>query len=102
MLDEDPQQGITVLRALGRQTAINLRAAEQRVAEQLESDMPDPEVEQMVADGLAAQRVFETWDEERVDALLKDVAESIAADAEALAHRDGRRDAHRQRRPTRC
>jgi acyl-CoA reductase-like NAD-dependent aldehyde dehydrogenase len=85
MLDEDPQQGVMVLRALARQTAINLRAAEQRVAEQLESDAPDPEVEQMVANGLAAQRVFESWDEERVDALLKDIAESIAAQAEDLA-----------------
>jgi acyl-CoA reductase-like NAD-dependent aldehyde dehydrogenase len=74
-----------VLRALARQTAVNLRAAEQRVAEQLESDAPDPEVEQMVANGLAAQRVFESWDEERVDALLKEVASSIAAAAEELA-----------------
>jgi acyl-CoA reductase-like NAD-dependent aldehyde dehydrogenase len=85
MLDEDPEQGVAVLRALARQTAINLRAAEQRVAEQLESDAPDPEVEQMVAAGLAAQKVFESWDEERVDALLKDVAESIAQAAEELA-----------------
>jgi acetaldehyde dehydrogenase/alcohol dehydrogenase len=86
MLDEDPQQGVAVLRALARQTAINLRAAEQRVAEQLESDAPDPEVEQMVAAGMAAQKAFESWDEERVDALLKDVAESIAQAAEELAH----------------
>ncbi len=63
MLDEDPQQGVMVLRALARQTAVNLRAAEQRVAEQLESEAPDPEVEQMVANGLAAQRVFESSDE---------------------------------------
>jgi acetaldehyde dehydrogenase/alcohol dehydrogenase len=85
MLDDDPQQGVMVLRALARQTAINLRAAEQRVAEQLESEAPDPEVEQMVANGLAAQRVFENWDEERVDALLKDVAESISQAAPELA-----------------
>jgi acetaldehyde dehydrogenase/alcohol dehydrogenase len=85
MLDEDPQQGVAVLRALARQTAINLRAAEQRVAEQLESDAPDPEVEQMVAAGLAAQKVFENWDEERVDAMLKDVAQSVADAAEDLA-----------------
>jgi acetaldehyde dehydrogenase / alcohol dehydrogenase len=85
MLDDDPQQGVMVLRALARQTAINLRAAEQRVAEQLESDAPDPEVEQMVANGLAAQRVFESWDETRVDELLKHVAESVAAAAEELA-----------------
>lgn len=84
MLDEDPQQGVMVLRALARQTAINLRAAEQRVAEQLESDAPDPEVEQMVANGLAAQRIFESWDEERVDALLKDLAEAVAAQAQEL------------------
>jgi acetaldehyde dehydrogenase/alcohol dehydrogenase len=85
MLDDDPEQGVMVLRALARQTAVNLRAAEQRVAEQLESEAPDPEVEQMVANGLAAQRVFENWDEERVDALLKDVAESISQAAPELA-----------------
>jgi acyl-CoA reductase-like NAD-dependent aldehyde dehydrogenase len=85
MLDDDPQQGIMVLRAMARQTAMNLRAAEQRVAEQLESDAPDPEVEQMVAAALASQRIFESWDEDRVDAMLKDMAESIAAAAEELA-----------------
>src|SRR4051812_37718384 len=86
MLDDDPQQGVMVLRALARQTAVNLRAAEQRVAEQLESDAPDPEVEQMVANGLAAQRVFESWDEERVDALLKEVASAVVGRAGALAY----------------
>jgi acyl-CoA reductase-like NAD-dependent aldehyde dehydrogenase len=84
MLDEDPQQGVMVLRALARQTAINLREAEQKVAEQLEATSIDPEVERMVAAGLAAQKVFENWDEERVDALLKDIAESVAAVAEDL------------------
>ena len=70
MLDDDPQQGVMILRALARQTAINLQAAQGKLAEQIESETPDPDVEEMVARAVAAQQEFEGWDEERVDALL--------------------------------
>ena len=85
MLDDDPREGVMILRSLARQTAMNLRAAEERVAEHLESELPDPEVEQTIAAAAAAQREFEGWDEERVDALLHDVAEAVAAKAGELA-----------------
>jgi acyl-CoA reductase-like NAD-dependent aldehyde dehydrogenase len=85
MLDEDPQQGVMILRALARQTAMNLRAAEVRVAEHIESEGPDAEVEETIAAAQAAQREFEDWDEERVDALLGNVAEAVAAQAGELA-----------------
>src|SRR4051812_6792298 len=85
MLDDDPQQGVMILRALARQTAINLQAAQGKLAEQIESDVPDPEVEDMVARGVVAQREFEGWDEQRVDALLGDMAQTIAAVAPELA-----------------
>jgi acetaldehyde dehydrogenase/alcohol dehydrogenase len=42
-------------------------------------------VEDMVARAVAAQTAFETWSEERVDALLWDIAETIADHAEELA-----------------
>jgi acyl-CoA reductase-like NAD-dependent aldehyde dehydrogenase len=85
MLDEDPAQGVMVLRALARQTALALQAAHGRLAEQIEIDEPDPEVEDMVARSVAAQAEFESWDEVRVDALLEDIANSIAAAAPDLA-----------------
>jgi acyl-CoA reductase-like NAD-dependent aldehyde dehydrogenase len=85
MLDDDPQQGVMILRALARQTAINLQAAQGKLAEQIESETPDPEVDDMVARATAAQRDFESWDEERVDALLGDMAKTIADQAEDLA-----------------
>lgn len=85
MLDDEPQQGVMILRALARQTAINLQAAQSKLAEQIESEAPDPEVEEMVARATAAQQEFESWDEERVDALLGDVAQAVAGAAEELA-----------------
>ncbi len=85
MLDDDPQQGVMILRALARQTAVHLQAAQSKLAEQIESDAPDPEVEDMVARAIAAQKEFEGWDEERVDALLGDMAQTLANAAEELA-----------------
>jgi acetaldehyde dehydrogenase / alcohol dehydrogenase len=85
MLDDDPQQGVMVLRSLARQTAVSLRSAQERVAEHLETSFPDPEVEETIAAAQAAQRDFEGWDEERVDTLLKAVAERVAASAQELA-----------------
>ncbi len=85
MLDEDPEQGIAMLRALGRDTALKFRSVSQRLGEHLVSDFPDPEVERMVGAAVAAQKSFEDWPEERVDALLKDIAEAVAMQAEGLA-----------------
>jgi len=86
MLDDDPQQGVMILRALARQTAMNLQAAQGKLAEQIENEAPDPEVEDMVARAAAAQHELESWDEERVDALLGDMAQAVAGAAEELAH----------------
>ena len=102
MLDEDPQQGVMVLRALARQTAINLRAARGRLAEQIESDEPDPEVEDMVARSVAAQaRVRVAGTRTRVDELLEDIAELDRRGRARAGEEDRRGDPPRQRRPTR-
>ncbi|MGN6169904.1 MAG: aldehyde dehydrogenase family protein [Solirubrobacteraceae bacterium] len=85
MFDDDPEQGIAVLRALGRDTALRFRSVSQRLGEYLVSDIPDPAVDRIVGAAVAAQKSFAAWPEDRVDALLKDVAESIAIRAEELA-----------------
>jgi acyl-CoA reductase-like NAD-dependent aldehyde dehydrogenase len=42
-------------------------------------------VDGMMARAVAAQKAFETWTEEQVDALLQDIVETIAAHAQELA-----------------
>jgi acetaldehyde dehydrogenase/alcohol dehydrogenase len=84
LFDEDPAEGIKVLRALARNTALKLEGAVQMLAEHAAEDGRDPEVDRMVAAAQAAQAEFQTWSEERVDALLKDIAETVAGRAEEL------------------
>ena len=83
--EQHPRIGLAVLRALGRDAALKLRKTNERLAEHLVGDEADPEVDEMVARAWAAQREFERWPEERVDALLHTVAQAVAARAEELA-----------------
>lgn len=82
---EDPAAGVDVLRAMSRETAMRLDRAHERITEHLADEAPDPVVEEMVARAVEAQREFESWDEERVDALLGAMADKIAAHAQELA-----------------
>jgi acyl-CoA reductase-like NAD-dependent aldehyde dehydrogenase len=77
MYKEQPEEGVAVLRAMARYTANRLRDASARVAESLADDLPDEGVDEMVATAIAAQREFESWPEDKVDALLQDIATSI-------------------------
>ena len=85
LLADHPAIGLSVLRALGQDAARKLRQANTLLVEHLADDTVDPEVEDMVARAKAAQREIETWSEERIDALLADIAETVAGQAEALA-----------------
>jgi len=85
LYDESPRDGVAVLRAMGRYTANRLRAASSRVAETLSNDAPDDVVDEMVEAARLAQQEFESWPEDRVDALLEDIATSINASAKELA-----------------
>ena len=85
LFKENPTDGVHVLRALSRDTAIKLNGANRQLGEHLADQVRDPEVDRMVAAAVAAQKEFETWDEERVDALLGDMAQTIADNAQALA-----------------
>ena len=61
------------------------------LAEHAAEDSRDPEVDRMVAAAQAAQAEFQTWSEERVDALLKDIAETVAGRAEEPERPSSRR-----------
>lgn len=76
---------IALLRALGRDVALKLRAADKRLAAQFPTATENPEIEQTVAQAIQAQPQFETWSEERVDALLLALAREVAGRAKALA-----------------
>jgi acetaldehyde dehydrogenase/alcohol dehydrogenase len=80
-----PQISVAIFRALGRDASLKLRKSNERVAEHMAAAEDDPEIDRMVASAADAQRMFETWDEPRVDALLLALAQSVAANAEALA-----------------
>ncbi len=82
---ENPKDGVAILRSMARYTANRLRIASARVAEMLADDAPDPVVDEMVAAAVAAGAEFVSWSEERVDALLEDIAVSINARAAELA-----------------
>jgi acyl-CoA reductase-like NAD-dependent aldehyde dehydrogenase len=82
---ESPVEGVAILRALGRDMALKAHNATRRAVEQIEEELPDPEVERLVSAAVAAQRQFEQWPEDRVDALLADIAETVAAHAAELA-----------------
>ncbi|MEX2193959.1 MAG: aldehyde dehydrogenase family protein [Thermoleophilaceae bacterium] len=85
LFKEDPGTGVDVLRSLARDVAGKLQRANERLSEQAADEARDPEVDTMVARAVAAQREFESWDEERVDKLLEAVAQAVAARAEELA-----------------
>lgn len=82
---ESPADGVAVLRSMGRYTANRLRDASARVAETLADDAPDPIVNEMIAAATAAMDEFASWPEERVDALLEDIAVSVNSHAQELA-----------------
>lgn len=82
---EQPALAATLLRALGADAARKLRKTTERLADHIFSDDPDPEVDAMVERAQAAQRELAGWDEERVDALLSDLAHTIAARSADLA-----------------
>ncbi len=80
-----PRIGMAISRALGENLTDKLRQQNDRLAESIFAEEIDADTHQMVARAVAAQRAFQDWSEERVDALLRDVAEAFAERAEELA-----------------
>jgi len=62
-----------------------MRDFNKRLAGYIFADQIDEDTHQMVARATKAQQSFEDWPEDRVDALLQDVAQTIAERAQELA-----------------
>lgn len=82
---ERPTEGVALARMLGEAAAQRVRSLNQQHEEHLFVDRGDPAVDSMVAHAVEAQRAFESWGEDRIDALLLDLATTIADRADDLA-----------------
>lgn len=82
---EAPETGASLLRSFGTDAARKLRRSTERIASQLPIEQADQETDRIVAAACAAQAAFAGWSDQRVDAMLKDVAETVADRAEPLA-----------------
>ena len=82
-----PRIALTIATTMGQNLIEKLRKANERVAGYIFADDIDEDTNQMVERAKRSQRLFASWTEERVDNLLKDIAETIAARAEELAAR---------------
>ncbi len=81
---EQPQFAAAVYNSLGQQAAAKLRNANERLSDVLFTGV-DPDVDDMVERSAAAQAEFRTWTEERVDSLLRRLAQRIHDEATPLA-----------------
>jgi CRP-like cAMP-binding protein len=81
---EKPALALEIYRALGRDAAKKLRSTTQRLAEFAVTGR-DKDVDDTVARSIAAMKVFSSWTDAQVDAMLEKVAFAIASQAEALA-----------------
>jgi len=85
LCEQHPKIGFVILRNLGQDLSAKIRRETNKIAEYVFADEIDADTNAMVARAVVAQRAFAAWDEARVDAMLKEVAESVAAQAEPLA-----------------
>ena len=80
-----PRMALTIATTLGQNLIEKLREANEKVAGYIFTGDIDRDTDEMVDRAQKAQRLFASWTEDRVDALLKEIAEAIAAKAEELA-----------------
>jgi acetaldehyde dehydrogenase/alcohol dehydrogenase len=85
LCEQHPRIGFAILKDLGQDLSAKLRRETVKVAEYLFADEIDANTNEMVARAVTAQRAFAPWSEERIDALLRDVAEAVADQAQGLA-----------------
>jgi acyl-CoA reductase-like NAD-dependent aldehyde dehydrogenase len=80
-----PRVGLNIATALGQNLTTKIREFNEKIAGYIFAGDIDRDTHEMVARAAKAQKSFEKWPEERVDALLRDIAETIAERAEDLA-----------------
>jgi len=85
LCEEHPRIGLVLLKNLGEDLSAKIRHETDKVAEYVFADEIDADTNAMVARGVAAQHAYAGWSEARVDALLEDIAETVAAQAQPLA-----------------
>ena len=85
-IDSQPAAALEAVRSLVSGAAPERRAAAERLSEAIAADQRlDADVNRIASDASRAQEVFENWTDERVDGLLRDLAEAFAHAAEDLA-----------------
>jgi len=82
---QHPRVGLSIAIALGQNLTTKMREFNEKIAGYIFAGNIDKDTHEIVARAVEAQKLFENWTEERVDALLKDAAEAIAEKAEELA-----------------
>lgn len=85
LCEEHPAIGVTILMNFTRDMAGKIRLMNERMAGFLHCDEVDPDVEEMISEAGKAYREFMNWPEDKVDAILKEIAEAIAGRAEEFA-----------------
>jgi acetaldehyde dehydrogenase / alcohol dehydrogenase len=80
-----PRIGLTIATAMGQNLIDKLRKANDKVAGYIFAGEPDQETNRMITRAQEVQKEFASWPEDKIDALLKDIAETVSANAEELA-----------------
>ena len=80
-----PRIGLTIATTMGANLIEKLRKANDQVAGYIFAGESDQDTNQMVERAQAVQKIFSSWPEEKVDALLVDIAEAISTNVEELA-----------------
>ncbi len=80
-----PNIGLRIATALGQNLTTKLRQFNEKIAGYIFAGDIDKDTQELVDLALKAQQSFENWEEDRVDALLKDISQTIADKAEELA-----------------
>jgi acetaldehyde dehydrogenase/alcohol dehydrogenase len=82
---QHPTVGLNIAIALGQNLTTKMREFNEKIAGYIFAGTIDKDTHELVARAVEAQKLFENWPEERVDALLRDIAETIAEKAQGLA-----------------
>jgi acetaldehyde dehydrogenase/alcohol dehydrogenase len=81
----NPKVGLKIATALGQDLTTKLRQFDEKLEGYIFAGNIDKETHEIVARAEKAQKSFENWPEDRVDSMLKDIAETISKRAEELA-----------------
>jgi acetaldehyde dehydrogenase/alcohol dehydrogenase len=82
---QHPTVGLNIAIALGQNLTTKMREFNEKIAGYIFAGTIDKDTHEIVARAVEAQKLFENWPEDRVDALLRDIAEAIAEKAQVLA-----------------